>query len=137
MHGIANCINRYWVKSGKYISEHLSCFLTFMFFSLSLMVFRSATIGRAFELFKSLLGFNGFEKLIFFDRFRICFEGGSLKISLFLISAVIIMTFFMKNSIEYAKRFEPNKVYLTATILMFLAALLNLSRISEFLYFQF
>lgn len=135
-HGIAVCVHRYWLKTQKTMYSWCSYSLTFLFIVLSFLMFRAQTVERACVLYNSLLGLNGFGSVMF-DRFRLSFEGGSLKISLFLIIAVIVMAFFMKNSIEWAKNFKPNKLYLTLTITMLIVSLLNLNRISEFLYFQF
>ena len=136
LHGIAVCIHRFWSKTEKYISENIAGIFTFLFTVLTFMIFRAKDLNRVGELFKSLFGFNGFSPIVF-DKFRLVFEGGSLKLSLFLVIAVIVMTFFMKNSIEQAKDFKPDKVHLFFSLTILLIALLNMHRISEFLYFQF
>ena len=136
-HGLAMCIHRFWVKTQRFVIPNFcASSLTFFFVVLTFLIFRTHTVERAYELYKSLIGLNGFAPVMY-DKFRLSFEGGSLKISLFLIIGVIIMTFFMKNSTEWAKNFKPTKLYFILTIVMLISALLNLNRISEFLYFQF
>lgn len=136
LHGVAMCIHRLWKKSGYSLKTYLAAPLTFLFVSLTFLIFRATSVPRAEVLYKALLGFNGIYP-VSFDKFRLTFYGGSIKISLFLIIASVIMVFFMKNSYEWAKSFKPNKLYFFITFLFFLFSLLNMNKISEFLYFQF
>lgn len=43
----------------------------------------------------------------------------------------------VKNSMYWAGKIKPNKIYFTATLIMLIIAVLSLNTVSEFLYFQF
>ncbi len=136
MHGIAVCLRKFWHDSGHALQKIPAVALTFLFLNFGFIFFRSASVSRALYLTKSAFGLNGFGSVAF-DKMRLAFEGGSLKLSLFLLIPAIYAVFFMKNSLELTENFKPNKVYLFVTLLLLTFSVLNFNRISEFLYFQF
>ena len=71
---------------------------------------------------------------ISFAHFRVL--GSLIKpIGILTILAVVLMK--MKNPIEYAKHFRPNKTLLLITFVLLFISLYQMTQKTEFLYFQF
>ena len=136
MHGIMICIHRFWKNLNIKMYHWFAVLITFLFVNFTWVYFRAPHISKANEVIKSMFGLNGFAPIVI-DKLRLSFYGGSIKISLFLIIPAIILIFFVKNSVEFSKKFKPNWIYFIATFAMFLVSILSLNKISEFLYFQF
>lgn len=136
MQGIAVVIHRIWREKGHSLSVVPAFIINFLCWNFMFIMFRSHSVSQAIYLMKSAFGLNGFGSVVF-DKMRLSFENGSLKISLFLLLAAIIGAYFMKNSNEQAEKFKPTPVYLLITLTLFVVSILNFNRISEFLYFQF
>ena len=87
------------------------------------------------DILKSMFGMNGFAPVVI-DKLRFSFFGGELKLSmLLLLGAVILLC--LPNSNELSKRVKPNLVCGIITFTLLLLSVLQLNKISEFLYFQF
>ena len=136
MHGVMICIHRFWKNLNIKMYHWFAVLITFLFVNFTWVYFRAPHISKANEVIKSMFGLNGFAPIVI-DKLRLSFFGGNIKISLFLIIPAIILIFFVKNSVEFSKKFKPNWIYFTATFVMFLISILSLNKISEFLYFQF
>ena len=54
-----------------------------------------------------------------------------------LIIIVIVLTMIMKNSFEWSEKFKPTVTFKILTIALLLYGILSLSKVSQFLYFQF
>ncbi len=136
LHGLGACVNRLWKKLNINMNKYLAIFITFIFLNFTWMFFRAPSIHRAIELLKSLIGLNGINPLVI-NKLRFTFENGNIKLSLFLFAGCIIMSFFMKNSMEWVEKFKPSKIYFIVTILLFVLSVSSMNKVSEFLYFQF
>lgn len=136
LHGGAVCIHRLWNKLGMKMNSVLALIMTFLFVNVTWVFFRSPSIHKAFDVLKSMFGLNGYVPLEI-NKFRFAFEDGNIKISLFLFIGCIIMAFFMKNSMEWAGKLKPNKIYFVITFVLLLVSVLSINKVSEFLYFQF
>ena len=136
LHGLATCIHRFWKKFNIKINKYLSIFMTFFFINITWVFFRAPSIHRAFEILKSMVGLNGVNPLVI-NKLRFSFESGSIKLSLFLFAGCIILSFFMKNSMERLERFKTDKVHFIVILLLFIISILSINKVSEFLYFQF
>ncbi len=136
LHGLATCIHRFWKKFNIKINKYLSIFMTFFFINITWVFFRAPSIHRAFEILKSMIGLNGVNPLVI-NKLRFSFESGSIKLSLFLFAGCIILSFFMKNSMERLERFKTDKVHFIVILLLFIISILSINKVSEFLYFQF
>ena len=83
-----------------------------------------------------MLGFNGFGELDI-RKMHFVSDYGNEKLSIMLFLACFVLVFFVKNSMYWAGKIKPNKIYFTATLIMLIIAVLSLNTVSEFLYFQF
>ena len=136
MHGIMICIHRFWKNLNIKMYHWFAVLITFLFVNFTWVYFRAPHISKANEVIKSMFGLNGFAPIVI-DKLRLSLYGGSIKISLFLIIPAIILIFFVKNSVDFSKKFKPNWIYFIATFAMLLVSILSLNKVSEFLYFQF
>ena len=136
LHGIMICIHRLWKQFNLHLNKIVAIVITFLFINTTWVYFRALTIARANDIIKSLIGLNGFGPIVI-DKLRISFNNGDTKLSLFLLIPSIIIVFFMKNSVEWSEKFKPNALFGIVTFVLLLISILGISKISEFLYFQF
>lgn len=136
MHGFATCIHRLWRELNININHKIAVAITFVFINFTWVFFRAPSLHKALDIIKSMFGLNGFAP-VEINKMRFAFENGSIKISLILLSACIILTFLFKNSNHWAEKFKPTKVHQIITIILLLVSILSINKVSEFLYFQF
>lgn len=135
LHGLAGCVNRLYVKFMPALPKCFSVALTFLFVNFAWVFFRAKDLSRAFDILKSMTGMNGFAPVVI-DKLRFSFFNGELKLSLFLLLGACILL-CLPNSNELSKRVKPNMLYAVITFSLLLISILQLNKISEFLYFQF
>ena len=109
---------------------------TFIFINTTWVFFRSPSIHRAFDILKSMCGFNGFLP-ISVKKMHFVSEFGNEKLSIILFLSCFILVFLFKNSIEFTKMLKPNKICMIITMALLIISILSLNTVSEFLYFQF
>lgn len=136
LHGCGICLHRFFRKFNIQINKFAAIAATFLFVNISWVFFRSLSIHRAIDILKSMVGLNGINPLVI-NKLRFSFESGSIKLSMILFCACIILVFFSKNSTEWAKSFKPNKIYFLVTLTLLIISILSINKVSEFLYFQF
>ncbi|WP_394238811.1 MBOAT family O-acyltransferase [Niallia oryzisoli] len=149
MHGVAMCMNRFWKAQGFRLPKIIAWFITFNFVNVAWVFFRATSFDDALKVLKGMFGFNGFTlpdylngKLSVLNQYGIQYSTYFIDhIEIMKASVLIIVAFViilaLKNSIELMKNFRP-----TVTVSIFIAALfvycvINLNKISEFLYFNF
>lgn len=135
LHGLALCIHRLWKTLNIKIPYVMAVFFTFFFVNITWVYFRATSIEKANYIIKSMFGLNGFEPIII-NKLRFSFENGSIKLSLLALIGTIILL-FIPNSIELSKKFKPNSIFFTVTLVLMLVSILSINKVSEFLYFQF
>ncbi len=136
MHGLATCVHRFWKKFNIRINKYIAVAITFFFINITWVFFRASSIHRAFDILKSMIGLNGFIPVVI-NKLRFTFENGSIKLSFFMVLACIILVFFFKNSMEWAEKFKPNRIFFVVTLVLLIVSVLSINKVSEFLYFQF
>lgn len=136
MHGLATCIHRLWKSFNIKMPHFIAIIITFLFINTTWVYFRASSIDKANQIILSMLGQNGFAPIII-NKLRFSFENESLKLSILLLLASFVLVFFIKNSTEFAKKLQPNKLYLTVTLILLIISVLSINKVSEFLYFQF
>lgn len=148
LHGAALVINRLWRQLNINMPKILAWFITFNFVNIGWVFFRAKTFGDAITILKAMMGLHGItlfsflaNKLSFLSAYGVKF--GYVLINLqadswvFLWLGLIWFVIFYKNSIQMMKEFKADwKTFAMASILSIIA-LLNINKISEFLYFQF
>lgn len=149
LHGAALVIHRFWKKLGFTMNSILAWFITFNFVNIAWVFFRAKEWDDAIKVIKGMFGFSGFvisdkslAKISFMQDYivsnpeifgRLIF--GSTPFSM-IIGAVLVVTMF-KNSMEYKNSFRPTYKLLVFLIAVDIYTILNLSKVSEFLYFNF
>lgn len=150
LHGAAAVIHRIWEKLNIRMHRALAWLITFNFVNVAWVFFRARTWDDAMKVLSGMFGLNGimltpsaakrfpllaeygvtFGDLFF--RFR-----GFNKDAVRFLAVAVLLAFFAKNSQEMADRFTPSAKSLVFTLLVAVFALLNMSKVSEFLYFNF
>jgi len=135
LHGIATVLHRIWKTWNISINNNCSIVVTFLFVNFAWIFFRAHNFHDAQKVINGMIGLSGFiiprtNKLLF--KFP---EDFQLNWLLILVSIIVI--FCLKNSNEIAKKFKPSVRYLILAVILGYIAILNMGKISEFLYFQF
>ncbi len=141
LHGIALAFFRFWQKTNIILNQYLAQFITFLFVCFTWIIFRAKDWTAVKKIFVSLFNFTNIEFPKIKD-FNFIFNHSESQIK-WLISDVllIIICFYLCfcsiNSIELVKKFKPNIVWLLGIAVLFCSFILNMNKISEFIYFQF
>jgi alginate O-acetyltransferase complex protein AlgI len=148
LHGLAIVTNHYWKKTKIKLPVFLAWFLTFNFLNLTFVIFRAQTWTDATNIFKSMLGLNGVvlpTNLSFIEQYySFLFTygdvynhiGNKTQTTVFILVAFwVIMRF--NNTIQMAKTFKTDFFSLVLTFAYLTVSFSMLSRVSEFLYFNF
>ena len=149
MHGGALVIHRFWKALGFTMNAALAWFITFNFINISWVFFRAKEFEDALKVLKGMFGFNGLMlpekyagKLTFLSEYGVEFGtvfadiNGKAQTTAYIILGLIIVLFF-KNAMQWRESFIPTRLNLIFSIVLFLTALSMMSRVSEFLYFNF
>ena len=149
LHGIALIIHRIWAYSGIKINNFLAWFITFNFINISWVFFRAKEWEDAIKVIKGMLGLSGVmlpnkfrELLQISDRYEIMFGDiyinfyGNSEILMWIILAFCLVLFF-KNSNQLMSQFKTNNRMTIFIAFILSIGLMNISKTSEFLYFNF
>ena len=150
MHGVFLVVNHTWRKRKMFIRPKnskptaigltIGWIITFSCVMLALVMFRSDTINTAIEIYKGMMGLNGFYMGPVNEWLP------KIKLELFLIAVSFIIIFFMPNSLDitaYSKKETFNKekwIYPSIVICLvsiYLLSILTKYQASPFLYFEF
>lgn len=149
LHGLAVICNRLWKNTGFKLPVWLAWSITFLFVNAAWVFFRANDIQQAVSILKGMVGLNGveFPRIVSFlsEKLAINLEGygillyDTLHIARHL--GVIIVFFaiiiFAKNSVQQMDEFKINIGKVVFLSLITVASILSLSKVSEFLYFNF
>lgn len=151
LHGLALIIHRFWEKLGFKMNNALAWFITFNFVNIAWIFFRAKEWSDAIKVLSGMLGLSGIvlpnllmEKLAFLKAYGIQFggfiakvdnDGGKTLMPSLLITLLIVLLF--KNSNQWTNAFKPNKKMALIVALMLSFGVLSLTKVSEFLYFNF
>ena len=147
LHGLALVLHRLWKQLGFTMNSILAWFITFNFVNIAWVFFRAKEWDDAIKVLSGMFGLNGIvlsdklaSKLGFLESYGVEFGKmfvnvqGNIQIIWWLLFGFVV-TLFFKNSNEV-----KNKVtYFTLlfSVFLFLMSIINFSRASEFLYFNF
>ncbi|MFW9257868.1 MBOAT family O-acyltransferase [Nostoc sp. CALU 546] len=162
LHGTYLSINHEWnvlqkkydLKTDSWLSLKLGWFITFVAVVFGWVFFRAENMATAFIIVKGMIGLNGF----FFSTQII--ESGLKKaiIDISILLAIVWLTpnvqewmgkydpvlnyekvkKLSSNSLFWSKlQWQPNQTYALIISVLTVIALLHLTKVSEFLYFQF
>lgn len=148
LHGVALVINRWWQKIGWRMPKIIAWFLTFNFVNAAWVFFRAASWADAVKVLKAMFGFSGVilpeSTAAYLGRlsaYNVSFGGFVMEDYLYdagLMCAVFLLAvIWLPNSTQLQKRFQPNFWTAVFTGVIALTAILMLTKVSEFLYFNF
>ena len=149
LHGLAIAINHYWKKNKIHLPVWLAWFITFNFLNFSFVIFRAEDMETALSMFRSMFGANGLILSEKYFGFLASFQDGFFTFSevyshinghastTFSIILAFLTILLFKNSTAFLKEFKSTNVSLVFGMFLFLIATSFMSRISEFLYFNF
>jgi D-alanyl-lipoteichoic acid acyltransferase DltB (MBOAT superfamily) len=132
LHGAALVVNHSWRRRKLKLPPFVGWLLTFGFVNTSFVFFRAREWHDALKVLKGMLGLEG----INFGRDSLAAlhtDGGTMT----LLAIALTVALLGRNSLQLAEAFRPT--WKGCLMLAFVAcyALFNMSRVSEFLYFQF
>ena len=149
LHGSALVIHRVWKNLGFTMNSVLAWFITFNFINIAWVFFRAQEWNDALKVIYGMLGFTGvilpekfLTKIGFLSNFGVefgfVFQGiqGKENTITFLVLAFIIALVF-KNSSHVQNTFTTTYKNLLITLVLLFTAISMMSRVSEFLYFNF
>ncbi|HHD72796.1 MAG TPA: MBOAT family protein [Epsilonproteobacteria bacterium] len=145
LHGFAMIVHRYWQSLSFTLPKLLAWFITFNFINITWVFFRAQSINDAIKVVKGMffgtvtLAPEWLDKLPDFGQ-----QYGAWLQNLYATDDIFIWIFLAlifvstaPNSNWWLQRFRPQPLLLAVSILMMLYALLNLTKVSQFLYFNF
>jgi len=149
MHGVAIVLHRAWQQMGQKMNTLLAWFITFNFINITWIFFRAKEWTDAKNVLSGMLGIHGImlpekyaDKLSFLEDFGVIFGtvyehiNGKAQTTLYVIVG-FGMVLALKNSMQQKDSFKPTRLNLIFTLAIFLTAVSMMSRVSEFLYFNF
>jgi D-alanyl-lipoteichoic acid acyltransferase DltB (MBOAT superfamily) len=148
LHGMALVIHRAWSNLGFKMWTWLAWFITFNFINIAWVFFRAKEWDDAMKVLGGMVGgeivLPNFlsSKLSFLQEHGITFGGfianieGDYFTPFWLLAGFILILFF-KNSMELQKTFQYNYKTVFFGVICFIAGILSLNKVSEFLYFNF
>jgi D-alanyl-lipoteichoic acid acyltransferase DltB (MBOAT superfamily) len=135
LHGTGLAINQFWKRRRWKMPNWLGWLLTFSFVNLTLIFFRSSTVGSAMHLISAMLPHA--------NLFGVAALRNVLPLTpMVLVHPVVIgigLAFFFKTSSELAKAFRPSPAMAGAVAALMLLSLffMNSSPAKQFLYWAF
>ena len=131
LHGFATIIHRLWERSNIKMNNILAWFITFNFVNLAWIFFRALSWGDAMKVLKGMFGFSGTG-----NPMEMPDIGGNYVTYLWIIAGFGII-FLIKNTNEVNKSFKPSWLKLAILLIIAVYSIMNMHRISEFIYFGF
>ena len=149
LHGLALVIHRAWQRFGGALHPVLAWFITFNFVNVTWVFFRATSWEDALKVIKGMVGLQGVVLPEKYFKFLSTLEGkwfefgtvyeninGKGKTTVFVLVGLFVVLYF-KNSNFKLQEFKPTYLNLTFTLVLFIMATSMMSRVSEFLYFNF
>jgi D-alanyl-lipoteichoic acid acyltransferase DltB (MBOAT superfamily) len=141
LHGIAMILHRVWGKMGFRLPVLLAWFVTFNFINITWVFFRAKEWKDAIKVLKGM--FRGevvlpaaWHSWLTSLHFPVAF--GALDPKAFYWSAAALVgVLLFQNSTQLLERFRPSPLTALYAAVLFLVSAASLSKLSEFLYFNF
>ena len=148
MHGAGLVINHAWKKKKYKMPAWLGWLITFNFVNVSFVFFRAKSLAGGGQILASMAGLNGIvlhrslEKFsllrdtgVTFGTWLDAIKGNDETWIMAVVALVIVVS--LKNSMEIVSRVRPSWGWLILLLTVSFWSLLDMSKVSEFLYFQF
>jgi alginate O-acetyltransferase complex protein AlgI len=149
LHGTALVTNHWWKRRKLKMPAPAAWGLTFLFVTVSFVFFRARTMADALKVLNGMTGRGGLfphsllESFtfgsIFDSRFGKTLLAGinGRTETIWMAAGALLLVLELKSSSRMAEEFEPGRCALVLTLGSAIYALLNMGKVSEFLYFQF
>lgn len=141
LNGIFICINKFWKKLNINLNKVIATVLTFFSLTITIPFLFSKNLTQSFNILHTMFNFDFSLKYISLKGFNIVFFDPypSYKINFILLLAALYLAFFSKNSTELADIYVKtnNNFYTILLVIIFVIAVLSITRSTEFLYFVF
>ena len=149
LHGIAIVLHRAWQQMGQKMNTVLAWFITFNFINITWIFFRAKDWTQASSVINGMIGGNGImlpekyakyvgivqESILQFGTVYEHINGKSQTTTYLILGFIMVLV--LKNSMQLVEEFKPNRLNLLFTLALFLTGVSMMSRVSEFLYFNF
>ena len=129
LNGLAMMIHRLWTRSNRKMPHFAGVITTFLFFTLTLIFFHSRDFAESKRIFCGLVNFD---KTLFTGFFE-----DVSRNNLFLVIAAVVIIFFFPPANSFREKFKPTLFNFLVTLLLLTASLLELNKVSPFIYFNF
>ena len=151
LNGAAIVVNHLWRKTSIRMPAWLGWFITFHFFSITLVIFRATNWSDAIKIYRGMLGLAENNLLVSAGKlmgpdapwfFGLAANAAqrdmwaSWALSAFVAFFIAIVA-LAPNSMDLKERFKPGATVLLAQVFIFVFSVMMISKASEFLYFQF
>ncbi|MBQ7593461.1 MAG: MBOAT family protein [Synergistaceae bacterium] len=145
LHGVFLAVNHQWRRLNVKLPALISWLITFLCVTFAWVIFRAENLNEAGKIITAMLNVKNIMLpsrlagyLGFLGAYGVSFGvfATGLKM-LALIPFAMIITFFFSNSKELTGNFKPGIVKLAIVFVLLVISFVNLSGISDFLYFQF
>ena len=148
MHGAALGVNHLWRRKKLVMPAWLGWLLTFHFVSLSFVFFRAGSWQGALRMLRGMAGVNGvmlhqsLAKIAVLQRLGVHFgpwlSGINGNDNTYLLVAVALLVVAKAdNSQQIVARSRPNWGWCVGLAALLICSLIDMGKVSEFLYFQF
>lgn len=129
LHGLAMIAHRLWTKTKINMNRMLAWFLTFTFVTVTWVFFRAKTWSDAGKVLRGMFGLDGIS-FAFHDA-------ENFKRKLLFLTVFGAVAFLAKNSVELEQGFKPSWKNAIFCLLLLAIGVIHLTRVSEFIYFNF
>jgi alginate O-acetyltransferase complex protein AlgI len=146
LHGVASVIYRWWSRRGYSLPKILAWFITFQFVNMAWVFFRAESIQQALNILKTMFGLQNFTLPVRVASYVEEFSGLSFfpdrasfytSLSVVLIVIALVGVIGRSNSFQMMERFKPNTYSLFFILVLFFVSIIQLGKVTEFLYFNF
>lgn len=127
IHGVALVINHMWRRLGFHMHWLLGRLLTFLFVVVAWVFFRAESFGQALIILKGMGNFQNTGLWSLPDE----------RVKLVVLILFVLFVWTWKNSYEWTEDFKPSHRWAVVTGVLLAISIVGLSRITQFLYFQF
>lgn len=137
MHGLGMAVHSVWKKLGFSMHKYAGWLITMLFWTVSMVFFRAPTLADATTVLHKMFSFDWIWPAV--HKRDLIFNGHTWDdgLLLVLLMAAALLAALLRNSNEIVEHLKFNKWTAAAFALLLLAVVGNLTKISEFLYFQF
>jgi len=139
LHGLGLCCLRLWNRTGLRLPPVVAWMITFLFVVVTWVFFRANSVADALDFLRAMAGLSapvGTSGTVDI-RDTVATLAGSQASALLSLIAGTAIVFQRKNSNTYVQELSPSWVFAAGTAAALVAAVLQLSDVAPFLYFNF